>query len=122
MRGLCVKSNIVLEKSYDFAVLTIRFCRACREPGVREIIGQFLDAGTSIGANVEEAVAGQSRRDFLSKMSIARKESRESHYWLRLFSDSDIGPADMRADLLSRASELVRILTSIVKSTKGNEE
>jgi hypothetical protein len=70
----------------------------------------------SIGANVEEALAGQSRKDFLSKMSIASKEARETHYWLRLLQASDLVDVDVSQEL-KHSDELIRILTSIVKTT-----
>jgi len=78
---------------------------------------QLLKSGTSIGANVEEAQAGQSRADFLSKMSIASKEARETRYWLRLIRDSKILEARDVAPLLAESDELVRIISSIVKTT-----
>ena len=76
---------------------------------------QLLRSGTSIGANVEEALAGQSRRDFLSKMLIAEKESREANYWLRLLKDSKLL---IDTDLLNESDEIRKILSSIVKTTK----
>jgi four helix bundle protein len=81
---------------------------------------QLLKAGTSIGANVEEAIAGQSRADFLSKMSIASKEARESNYWLRLIKDSKILESHDVDALIVESSEIIRILTSIVKTTSSN--
>lgn len=80
---------------------------------------QLLRSGTSIGANVEEATSAQSRKDFLSKMSIALKEARESHYWLRLLQESRIVDIDFRTNLAG-VEELIRILASIVKTTKEN--
>jgi four helix bundle protein len=77
---------------------------------------QLLRSGASIGANVEEALAGQSRRDFLSKMSIASKEARETNYWLRLLQASELVDIDVTQEL-NHNDELIRILTSIVKTT-----
>jgi four helix bundle protein len=79
----------------------------------------LLKSGTSIGANVEEAVAGQSRRDFLSKMSIALKEARETRFWLRLLRESDLAKINLTTELRN-VDELIRILTSIVKTTSEN--
>ena len=79
---------------------------------------QLLRAGTSIGANVEEASAAQSRKDFAAKMAISSKEARETHYWLRLIRDSqlcmniDVGP------LIEDCEELIRMLTAIVKTAQ----
>ncbi len=87
---------------------------------------QLLKSGTSIGANVEEALAGQSRADFLSKMSIASKEARETNYWLRLLRDSNLLNENPQlktensklTTLLSESEEISKMLTSIVKTTK----
>ncbi|MBT8352833.1 MAG: four helix bundle protein [Deltaproteobacteria bacterium] len=79
----------------------------------------MLRSGTSVGANIEEVQAGQSRADFLSKMSIASKEARETLYWLKLFEKAELISSDRLQDLKKEADEIVRILTSIVKSTKN---
>jgi four helix bundle protein len=76
-----------------------------------------MRSGTSVGANVEEATAGQSRRDFIAKMSIASKEARESNYWLRLLRDSNLCPSADPVPLIEQSERLVRILTSIVKTS-----
>jgi four helix bundle protein len=82
----------IRERAFGFAVRVIRLYRHLDEkPGVGRISGkQLLRAGTSIGANVEEAQAGQSRADFISKNAIALKEARETHYWLRLLAASNV--------------------------------
>ena len=80
---------------------------------------QLLRSGTSIGANVEEASVGQSRRDFVAKMAIASKEARETRYWLRLLQESHLVDVDVSCEL-GQVDELIRILTSIVKSTQSN--
>ena len=81
---------------------------------------QLLRSGTSIGANVEEAVAASSRRDFLHKMTIASKEARETVYWLRLLDESNLVTDLDVLQQLDQANELVRLLTAIVKTTKGS--
>jgi len=75
-------------RSFEFACDVIVFCRKLPHPDdvLRRLSWQLLDAGTSIGANLQEAVAGQTKRDFIAKASIARKESRESGFWLRLIA------------------------------------
>ena len=80
----------------------------------------MLRSGTSVGANIEEAQAGQSRADFLSKMSIASKEARETLYWLKLLEKAELISDDRLQALKQEADEIVRILTSIVKATKQN--
>jgi four helix bundle protein len=110
--------NPIRGKSFAFAITVIRLFK--RLQGVREFVvsNRLLKSGTSVGANVEEAMAASSRRDFLHKMTIASKEARESVYWLRLLDESDLAPdIDVNAEL-EDAQELVRLLTSIVKTTK----
>ena len=79
---------------------------------------QIVRSGTSIGANVEEASAAQSRKDFISKMSIASKEARETNYWLRLLRDSKLCKNVDTRDLIERSEEIIRILTAIIKTTQ----
>jgi four helix bundle protein len=78
-----------------------------------------LRSGTSIGANVEEAQAGQSKPDFISKYSIALKEARETVYWLRLLIATEVLPAQRLSELQNEAEELMRIIGSIIVSAKG---
>lgn len=82
--------SIVKQKSYDFALGIIKFCGQLKTRKHFEISSQLLRSGTSIGANIEEALAGRSRKDFFAKMSIASKEARETNYWLRLIRDAEI--------------------------------
>jgi len=112
--------SIVKQKSYDFALRIIKFCGRLRNDRHFEISSQLLRSGTSIGANVEEALAGQSRKDFFAKMFIASKEARETNYWLRLTRDAEILDGQQRQKLLEASEELIKILTSIVKT--GSDE
>ncbi|MDG5817083.1 four helix bundle protein [Chitinispirillales bacterium ANBcel5] len=83
------------------------------------VIGrQILKSGTSIGANVEEAIGGQSRQDFFAKITIAYKEARETKYWLRLLKEGNLLQANIADSLLNDCDELLRILTAIPKTTK----
>jgi four helix bundle protein len=111
-----MKPNPVREKSYAFALEIVRLCRELTAAREYVLARQTLRAGTSIGANVAEAIAGQSRRDFIAKMSIASKEARETHYWLSLLRDAGVVRRERCEDVLRRCDELVRILTAIVKS------
>ena len=79
-----MKQSIVKEKSYSFALRIVALSRWLRERKEFEFAGQLFRSGTSIGANVEEALAGVSKADFVAKMAISSKESRETNYWLRL--------------------------------------
>jgi len=111
-----MKESIIKEKSYLFALRIIGLARWLRGQREYEMGGQVLRAGTSIGANVEEALAGVRRRDFVAKMAVASKEARETNYWLRLLRDSNIVPTARMSPLFDESLELVRILTAIVKT------
>ncbi len=80
---------------------------------------QLLRSATSIGANIEEAIAGISKKDFTAKMSIASKEARETLYWLRLLDKSGIVKVDY-GDYIRECSEPINILTAIVKTSQHN--
>jgi four helix bundle protein len=106
------------DKSFAFAIAVIRLYKRLQAMNEYVISKQLLRSGTSIGANVEEALAASSRRDFLHRMTIASKEARESVYWLRLIDESDLVEGLEVSGDLESAKELVRLLTSIVKTTK----
>ena len=111
-----MKSSIVQEKSYAFALRIITLAKWLREQREFEIAGQILRSGTAIGSNIEEGLAGISRADFIAKMSIASKEARETNYWLRLLRDSKIISDSKIKPLETESLELIRILTAIVKT------
>ena len=95
------QENIILEKSYAFAVRIVKLSQfLVTEKHAYQLADQIRRSGTSIGANVEEAVGGQSRRDFISKCSIAYKEARETHYWLQLLRDTHYIEQNQAASLL----------------------
>ena len=111
--------NIIQIKSYQFALNIIRFYKEFILPKKEYVLGkQILRSGTSIGANIEEALGGQSRKDFISKMSIAYKEARETYYWIKLIKDSTSVEANAITVILSECGEITRILSSIIKTTK----
>jgi len=112
-----MKENLVRDKSYLFALSIIELYKVLVEKNEFVMSKQVLKSGTSIGANIEEALAGQSRPDFLSKMSIASKEARETLYWLRLLRDSNTLAPEQLVDLIDESESLINILTSIVKTT-----
>ena len=112
--------SIVKQKSYDFALHIIEVCTQLRNQKHFEISSQLLRSGTSIGANVKEALAGQSRKDFFAKMSIASKEARETNYWLRLIKDAKIFDRGQSQKIIEASEKLIKILTSIVKT--GNSK
>ena len=113
-----MKANAIRERTYRFALDVVLLYREL-VAGRELVLGrQLLRSGTSIGANVEEAIAAQSRRDFIAKLAIARKEARETNYWLRLLRDSGIGETERVAPLERESAILVRILTAIILATE----
>ncbi|MBD3842439.1 MAG: four helix bundle protein [Campylobacterales bacterium] len=114
---------IVLDKSFDFAIRIVNLYRhLCNDKKEFILSKQLLRSGTSIGANVNEAQAGQSKVDFISKMSIASKEAREAKYWIELLIKTDylnIEEVHVKS-LLEEINELIKIITSIVKTSKEN--
>ena len=115
------KDNIIKDKTYQFALDVIQFYVKLRDHKEFVLSKQLLRSGTSIGANVEEAIGAQTKKDFIAKMSIASKEARETNYWLRLLRDSQICSTHPPMALISRSEELVKILTAIVKTSQGKE-
>ncbi|MCG9970605.1 four helix bundle protein [Christiangramia crocea] len=113
------KDNIIRSKSFDFALLIIELYRQMLEEKEYVLSKQLLRSGTSIGANIEEASAAISRKDFIAKMSISAKEARETLYWLKLINKSKIVKTDV-SELLEKSDELIRILTSIVKTSQSS--
>ena len=112
-----MKVSLIKEKAYNFALTIIKLYKLLIEKNEYVLSKQLLKSGTSIGSNVEEALAGQSRPDFLAKMSIASKEARESNYWLRLLRDGKIIDQKHLEGPLVESDELIRMLTAIVKTT-----
>lgn len=111
--------NVIQEKSYAFALRIIKLYRIlCEEKKEFVLSKQLLRSGTSIGANIEEAIGGQSQRDFLSKMSIAYKEAREAGYWLRLLRDSEILENRHADSMLSDCEEIIKLSGSIIKTMR----
>ncbi|MEX0805288.1 MAG: four helix bundle protein [Candidatus Binatia bacterium] len=108
------------ERTFNFALEVVRLCRALDGGRRSQTLGrQLLRSGTSIGANVEEAQAGQSRADFVNKRSIALKEARETIYWLRLLIASEICSNGRSETFQREAQEIARIIGSIIVNTKN---
>ena len=115
--------NAVRTKSYAFAVRIVRACRYLMDEKKEYVLcKQLLRSGTSIGANVEEAIGGQSTKDFFAKLSIAYKEARETHYWIRLLTDTDYFTSHQSESLIQDADELLKILGSILRTIKSNTD
>lgn len=112
--------NPILDKSFNFAIRIIRFykLKSLSDYSLNSLFKQLLRSGTSIGANVSEAQSAFTKRDFVNKLGIALKESRETEYWLKLFKNSDIISDKEFKSLFSDCEELSKLLTSIIKSSK----
>ena len=112
----------IRERAFRFACDIVRFCRNLgKEPGCRHIADQLLDAGTSVGANSEEAKSAYSRREFCVKNCIALKEARESAFWLRLIIACDLTVDPEARRLLKEAGELIGIFTGTVRSARADK-
>jgi four helix bundle protein len=109
-------------KSYALALRIVHLCHFLVQEKREYVMSrQLLKSGTSIGANIEEAQQGQSRRDFTSKCSIALKEAYETRYWLRLLRDSQYIQILQANDLIHETDEVIRLLVIIIKTAKWNE-
>jgi four helix bundle protein len=111
----------IRERTLEYGLRAVKLYRALRkgrDGAGRVIATQFLRAATSVGANVAESQAAESRADFIHKYSIAQKEARESLYWLRLMAKANVMPAQRLADLVRETEELVAIITTILVHTK----
>jgi len=112
--------NVILDKSFKFGLRILKLYIHLRKKKVDSgLCSQILDSGTSIGANVEEAVGGSSRKDFINKLQIAYREARETRYWLRLLRDGDLLEKKLADSFLKDCDEIIAILTAILNSSKG---
>ena len=114
-----MKENIIVDKTFRFSVSVVKLYQYLTEIRKEFILSkQLLRSGTSIGANVEEAVGGISRKDFIAKLQIAYKESRETKYWIKLLRATGyVNLPDFDA-LDSDLEEIIKILVSILNSSK----
>ena len=117
----------IRERTFQFSVRIVRLCRYLEQERLasRRLLDQLLDAGTSVGANPEEARAGQSGKDFIHKNAISLKEARESRYWLRLLLATHEFPGPIRdevQDLMNEANELGLIIGKIIVNAKKRAE
>ena len=114
----------ILPRSFAYALRAVKLYQHLqrRKDGAGWILGkQYLRAATSIGANIEEAQAGESRADFIHKLGIAQKEARESRYWLHLLAESGIVGREKLQPLRRETEELIGIITAIIVSSKSRE-
>jgi len=113
----------IKERAFLFATEIVDFCRPALPPAMmlRELAKQLLNSGSSIGANLEEADAGQSKPDFRSKIAISRKEARETRFWLRLMVHADPRLQQHASPLIDEARQLIDILTTIKLNSERND-
>ena len=110
--------SIIAGKAYAFALNIIKLYKSLIERREFVLSKQILRSGTSIGANANEAISAQSKRDFVYKLSISLKEARETIYWLRLLRDSDYMNEAEFDKMFTACDELIKILTKIILTTK----
>ncbi|MDF1497346.1 MAG: four helix bundle protein [Patescibacteria group bacterium] len=117
-----MKENIAVEKSYAFALKVVKINYYLIDKKREFVLSkQMLRSGTSIGANLEEAAGAQSRADFIHKVHIALKETRETDYWIRLIRDSELLSLEEAELLREDCVEIVKILTKTLKTCKTND-
>jgi four helix bundle protein len=114
----------IRDRSFDFACCVVEFCKRLYDAGgvARLMTAQLLNCSTSIPSMLEEARAAESKRDFISKCSIALKEARESHVRLRVCRRCNVGPAGEGNKLVNEANQIVAIVTAIIRNTRRNAE
>lgn len=116
-----MKENIVMNKSYAFALRIIKLYKHLITTQKEFVLSkQVLRSGTSVGALIKEGEHAQSKADFINKMNIALKEANETEYWLMLLKDSDYLDEKIFNSMLADISELIKLLASIVKTSKQN--
>ncbi|MBL8007300.1 MAG: four helix bundle protein [Ignavibacteria bacterium] len=112
---------MIQAKSYSFSIRIVKLYQYLNKEQKEYCLSkQILRSGTSIGAIVEEASGGQSQKDFLSKLSIAYKEARESRYWLRILHDTNYINSEIFKSLFNDSEELLKIISKIQTTTKEN--
>jgi four helix bundle protein len=116
-----MKENIIKDKSFNFAVRIVGLYQFLKDEKKEYVLSkQILKSGTSIGANVEEADGSISKAEFSSKLSIAYKEAKETHYWLRLLKASGYIDLKIFESLIKDLDEIMKILFAIIKTTRIN--
>jgi four helix bundle protein len=114
------EENVILNKSFKFGLGVLKLYIHLKKKKVDVgLCSQILDSGTSIGANVEEAVGGSSRKDFINKLQIAYKEAGETRYWLCLLREGEMLEKKLADSFLKDYNEIIAILTAIWNSSKG---
>lgn len=117
-----MKENVLKDKSFNFAIGCVKLYKNLAGEHKEFVLSkQILRSGTSIGANIEEANSGQSKNDFIAKLSISLKKAKETHYWLRLLYDCVYLSKNMFDSLLIDCNEIIALLTRIIKTARENK-
>ena len=112
-------NNVILDKTFQFGLRIVKLhLHLMKKKVERSLVIQVLRSGTSIGANVEEAMGGSSKKDFVQKLKIAYREARETNYWLKLLKHSNLLELKLADSIISDCEEIIRILTSILNSSQ----
>ncbi|MDE7086906.1 MAG: four helix bundle protein, partial [Clostridia bacterium] len=115
------EDNLIVSKSKEFALRIVKLYKfLCDDRKEFVMSKQVLRSGTSIGANIKEAIRGQSKADFYSKLNIALKEASETEYWLEILHESDYINLKMFESIYCDCQELIKLLVSITKTQKGD--
>ena len=113
------EDNVIQLKSYNFALRMVKLYRFLTEKKKEYVLSkQILKSGTSIGANVEEALGAQSKADFICKLAIAYKEARETHYWIRILRDSKYITEKQASSILKDIEDILNIIAKIQITSK----
>lgn len=116
-----MRDSIINDKAFRFAIRIVGVCRGLVEEKKEYVLSkQMLRSGTSIGANTREALEAQSKKDFVSKNSIALKEAVETEYWIELLRETGYIEHNCSQELLRELKEIIKILNKIIKTTKEN--
>jgi four helix bundle protein len=122
-RIVAQSNSIICDRSFEFASRALKLCDRLydRGPSARHIANQLMRCGTSIGANAEEAQEGQSKADFIAKLSVSRKEARETTYWLRLaVKNAIVGPDEIKWEL-NEARQILAMIRSAILTARSSE-
>lgn len=116
-----MKENIVKNKSFEFAIRIVKLYQfLCNEKKEFVLSKQLLRSGTSVGANIREAEQAETKKDFVHKMAISQKEINETIYWLELLKETEYLSAQQFESINENAIEIIKLITSIIKTTKAN--
>lgn len=108
-------------RTYNYSIQVVRLAKSIKRDDIsRPLVRQFVRSGTSIGANISEAQAASSKKDFINKMQIANKEAHETRYWLNIMNETEIGNKSIIDKHIQEVKQIINILTTIIKNAQIN--